>query len=109
MGTKHAVQGSGIVSLRMESGDALRVTNVLWMSKLRKSALSVSTIEKGFDVVFQDGKMLINPIGSSSDTTVVLGVRENNLYRLKGQPMRAIAHSKVAVNKEHVAPKVVHT
>jgi hypothetical protein len=37
---------------------------------------------------------------------VVPGVRENNLYRLKGQPMRAMASSRVAENKEQVAPKV---
>jgi hypothetical protein len=31
MGTKHAVQGSGTVSFRMESGDVLQITNVLWV------------------------------------------------------------------------------
>jgi hypothetical protein len=52
MGTKHAVKGSGTVPFRMESGGVLRVTNVLWVPKLR-SVFSVSTIEnKGFDVLF---------------------------------------------------------
>jgi hypothetical protein len=78
----------------MESGDVLRVTNVLWVLELGRSVLSVSTIEKkGFDVLFPDGQVLIKPRGSSSDTVVVLGVRESNLYRLKGQPMRAMASS----------------
>jgi hypothetical protein len=108
MGTKHAVQGSRTVSFRMESGDVLRVTNVLWVPELRRSVLSVSAIgKKGFDVVFQDGQALIKPRGSSSDTTVVLGVRESNLYRLKGQPMRVMACSKGAMNKERVASNVV--
>ena len=53
MGTKHGVQGSRTVQFRMESGDVLRVTNVLWVPKLRKSVLSVSTIEeKGYVVLF---------------------------------------------------------
>jgi hypothetical protein len=61
----------------MELGDVLRVTNVLWVPKLRKSVLLVSTIEeKGYEVLFGDGQALIMPIGSSSDTTMVLGVRE---------------------------------
>jgi hypothetical protein len=51
--------------------------------------------------------VVIKPRGSSSDTTVVLGVRESNLYRLKDQPMRVMASSKVEVNKELVASKVV--
>jgi hypothetical protein len=87
-GPKHAIEGSRTVSFRMESGDVLRVTNVLWVPELKKSVLSVSAIDKkGFDVVFQDGQVLIKPRGSSSDTVVVLGVRERNLSRLKGQPM----------------------
>jgi hypothetical protein len=41
------------------------------------------------------------PKGSRLDTTVVLGVRERNLYRLKGQPMRSMASgSKVKEVKE---------
>jgi hypothetical protein len=56
MGIKHTVQGSGTMPFWMESGDVLRVTNVLRVPELRKSVLSVSTIEKkGFDVVFRDG------------------------------------------------------
>jgi hypothetical protein len=111
MGTKHAVQGSGTMSFQMESGDVLRVTNVLWVPKLRKSVLSVSTIEeKGYAVLFRDGQVLFMPRGSSSDTTMVLGVRESNLYRLKGQPMRAMAsNNRVTEDKEQVAPKVVQT
>jgi hypothetical protein len=94
----------------MESGDVLRVTHVLWVAKHRRSVMSVSVIEKkGFDIVFQDGHALIKPRGSISKTTNVLGVRERNLYRLKGQPMQAMAHSKVAMNKEQVDPKVVQT
>jgi hypothetical protein len=72
----------------MELGDVLRVTNVLQVSELRRSVLSISGIEKkGFEVLFWDGQAMIMPKGSSSNTTIVLGVRERNLYRLKVQPM----------------------
>jgi hypothetical protein len=46
MGTKHAVQRSRIVPFLMESGGVFRVTNVLWVPKLKRSVLLVSTIEK---------------------------------------------------------------
>jgi hypothetical protein len=46
MGTKHKVRGYGAVSLQMESGDVLRVSNVLWVPKLRRSVLSVSANEE---------------------------------------------------------------
>jgi hypothetical protein len=91
MGTMHALKGFGIVSFQMESGGTMRVHYVLWVPELKRSVISISMIEKkGFDVAFQDGKALIMPIGSSSDKAIVFGVRERNLYRIKGQPMRAI-------------------
>jgi hypothetical protein len=50
--------------------------------------LLVLVIEKkGFDVKFQNEKALIKPIRSSSDKAMVFSVRDNNLYRLKGQPL----------------------
>jgi hypothetical protein len=111
MGTRHAVQGTGTIRFQLESGDVLRVTNVLWVPELRRSVLSVSEIEKkGYHVLFRDGQVLFVPRGSSFKSTVVLGVRESNLYRLKGQPMRAMANSsRVTEVREQVAPKVVQT
>jgi hypothetical protein len=101
MGTKNAVKGSEIVPFQMESGGLLRVMNVLWVPKLRRSVLLVSTIEdKGFDILFQDGKALIKPKGYSSETTVVLGVRERKLYKLKFHPMREMERNRVEENKE---------
>jgi hypothetical protein len=74
---------------------------------LRRSVLSVSTIEKKvFDVLFQDGQALVKTRGSRSDIAVDLGVKESNLYKLKGQPMQAIASSRVAENKEQVVLKL---
>jgi hypothetical protein len=85
VGTKHAVKGTGTVPFQMESRGVLRVMNALWVPELRRSVLSVSAIEKKrFDIAFQDGQALIKPRGSSSNTAMVLGVRERNLYRLKG-------------------------
>jgi hypothetical protein len=85
MGTKHVVRGSKIIPFWMELGGVLRVKNVIWVPELKRSVLSVSTIEKkGFDVAFQDGKKQIRPKGSSSDEEVSFGFREKNLYRLKG-------------------------
>jgi hypothetical protein len=62
MGAKHSVRGSGTVSFRLESGEILRVSNVLWVPELRRSVLSVSEIErKGYHVLFRDGQVLLVP------------------------------------------------
>jgi hypothetical protein len=53
MRTKHAVRGSGTASFRLESGEVMRVSNVLWVPKLRRSVLSFSEIEKkGYHILF---------------------------------------------------------
>ena len=71
------------------------------MSELKRSVLSVSVIEKkGFYVPFQDVQVLINPTGYSSNKRVVLGFREDKLYRTKVQPMRAMTSNRVEKNKE---------
>jgi hypothetical protein len=109
MGTRHAVQGTGTVRFQLESGEMLRVTNVLWVPELRRSVLSVSEIEKkGYHILFWDGQVLFVPRGSSFRSTVVLGVRERNLYRLKGQPIRAIASSsRLTEDREQIAPQAM--
>jgi hypothetical protein len=79
----------------------LRVSNVLWVPELRRSVLSVSEIEKkGYHLLFRDGQVLFVPRRSSFRSTMVLGVREGNLYRLRGQPMRAVANRSRETDEE---------
>jgi hypothetical protein len=43
-----------------------------------------------YHILFQEGHVLFVPRRSSFKSTVVLGVREGNLYRLRGQPMHVV-------------------
>ena len=77
----------GVVLFRMEAGRMMWVQDVLFVPGLRYSNIFVSMIErKGFEVLFQDRKARLSPIGSKSDG-IVLGVREHGLYRLTSKPM----------------------
>jgi hypothetical protein len=72
----------------MDSGDVLSVSNVLWVSELRRNVLSASMIEEnGYAILFRNRLVLFMPRISSLKSPVVLGVGEGNLYSLKGQPM----------------------
>jgi hypothetical protein len=65
--------------------------------------LLVSSIEQmGFEVAFRKGKALLQPSGPSSDPGVVLGVRENDLYRLTCKPILKNSGKKVAVENKLV-------
>jgi len=84
MVTKHAMKGYGTFPLQMESRGILRVQDVLWVPELKRSVILVSMIEKkGFDVAFQDGNVLIMPIGSNSEKLIFFGVIERNLHMIK--------------------------
>jgi hypothetical protein len=91
---KYPVAGVGTIPFQLESGNSLDFDDVLFVPGLRKNLLSVSVMEdKGFAVEFKNQQVLIRPKESSPDTTQVIGVREGNLYRLQGEPVRALVHN----------------
>jgi hypothetical protein len=91
---KYPVAGVGTIPFQLESGNSLDFDDVLFVPGLRKNLLSVSIMEdKGFAVEFKNQQVLIKPKESSPDTTQVIGVREGKLYRLQGEPIRALVHN----------------
>jgi hypothetical protein len=56
--------------------------------------VSVSTIEeKGYEVLFCDGQVLLFPRGSSITSAKVIGTRHERLYKFLFQQVRALIHS----------------
>jgi hypothetical protein len=54
----------------------------------------VSTIEeKGYEVLFCDGKVFLFPRGSSITSAKVIGTKHERLYKFLFQPVRALIHS----------------
>jgi hypothetical protein len=56
--------------------------------------VSVSTIEeKGYEILFHDGQVLLFPRGSSITSAKVIGTRHERLYKFLFHPVRALIHS----------------
>ena len=54
----------------------------------------MSTIEdKGYEVTFRSGQVIMYPRGSSVESGKVIGVRHGKLYRFIFQPVRALIGS----------------
>jgi hypothetical protein len=88
------VAGCGTVSFRRESLPPMTLTEVLYVPGLKKNLVSVSTIEeKGYEVLFRDGQVLLFPRGSSITSAKVIGTRHERLYKFLFQPVRALIHS----------------
>jgi hypothetical protein len=76
------VAGSGTVSFWRESLPPMTLTEVLYVLGLKKKLVSVSTIEeKGYEVLFHDGQVLLLPRGSSITSAKVIGTRHERLYK----------------------------
>jgi hypothetical protein len=88
------VAGFGTISFRRDSLPLMTLTKVLYVSGLKKNLVSASTIEeKGYEVLFYDGQVLLFPKGSSITLAKVIGTRHDRLYKFLFQPVQALIHS----------------
>ena len=67
------------------------VSEFLYVPGLRKNLISMSTIEdKGYEVTFRGGQVIMYPKGSSIESGKVIGIRRGRLYRFCFQPVGAL-------------------
>jgi hypothetical protein len=72
----------------------MSLTEVLYVLGLKKNLVSVSVIEeRGYEVLFCDGQVLLYPKGSSITLSKGIGTRHEKLYKLMFQPVRALIHT----------------
>ena len=84
LGDEHIVRaiGVGTVSFQRDSLPPLAISKVLYVPGLKKNLISVSTIEdKGYEVTFRCGQVIMYPRGSSIESGKVIGVWHGKLYR----------------------------
>jgi hypothetical protein len=70
------------------SGGFLGIEHMLYVSDLKVNLLFVASFEdEGYAVAFYNGGVILYSRESNQDTTIVLGVRKERLYRLLGRPI----------------------
>ena len=63
---------------------------------LNKNLLSIFALDaKGIRVAFVDGRVLMWPKGKTIYYAIVIGEKEGGLYKLKGQPEKALVHDSI--------------
>jgi hypothetical protein len=86
--TRKAIRGYGYVRFQLRSGGFLGIENMLYVPDLKVNLLSVVSFEDdGYIVTFKDGQVLVHSREVSPDTTIVLGVCRERMYRLLGRPI----------------------
>ena len=67
---------------------------VIYVPGLKKNLISFFSIEeRGYEVLFHDGHVLLFPKGSSITSAKVIGTRDEKLYKLKFQSASALYHT----------------
>jgi len=88
------VVGVGTVTFERESLPPSKVMNVLYVPRMKKNLISVSSMEeKGFDVTLSGGQVLMHPRGASITSTKVIGVHSGKLYKFSFQTVGAFVSS----------------
>jgi hypothetical protein len=67
---------------------------------MKMNLVFVSSLEdKGYTVIFSEGKFLAWHKNSHMDYARVIGVRENNLYKLTARPVQALLHDTISLSE----------
>ena len=82
---QYPIKGIGEASYKLDSGNPLKMKEVLYVPGLKKNLISILDLDKkGFIVVFIDGQVLMWPKGKKIEDAVVIDEEEGGLYKLKG-------------------------
>jgi hypothetical protein len=97
---QYPIKGVGEASYRLDSGNPMKMTDVLYVPGLKNNLLSILALdEKGVTVALIDGDVLMWPRGNYFDDVVVIGVQEGGLYKLKGHLDSSLVHSKITLSE----------
>ena len=90
---QYPIKGIGEASYKLDSGNPLKMKEVLYVPGLKKNLLFISALDKkGFRVAFIDGQVLMWPKGKNIEDAVIIGEEEGGMYKLKGHSETTLVH-----------------
>jgi transposase InsO family protein len=91
---QYPIKGVGESNHKLNLGNSLKMMDVLYVPRLKKNLLCISSLEKkGFRVAFMDGELLMWAKGETLNEAIVIGNEEKGLYKLKGHSEAAMTHA----------------
>ena len=93
---QYTIKGSGESSYKKDFSKSMKMQDVLYIPGLKKNLLSISALDaKGLCVAFVDGQVFMWPRGKTIDNATIIGEQEGGMYKLKGQPEKALVHDSI--------------
>jgi hypothetical protein len=91
---QYPIKGVGESNHKLNSGNSLKIKDVLYVPGLTKNLLSISALQKkGFRVAFIDGEVLMWAKAETLNEAIIIGSEENALYKLKGHSKATMTHA----------------
>jgi transposase InsO family protein len=91
---QYPIKGVGESNYKLNSGNSMKMKDVLYVPGLTKNLLSISALEKkGFRIAFIDGEVLMWAKGETMKEAIIIGKEEGGLYKLKGHSEAAMTHA----------------
>jgi hypothetical protein len=91
---QYPIKGVGESNHKLNSGNSLKIKDILYVPGLTNNLVSISALEKkGFRVAFIDGEVLMWAKGETLNEAIIIGSEENGLYKLKGHSKASMTHA----------------
>jgi hypothetical protein len=92
----YAIKGIGQATIKMELGNSIHISNVLYVPGFKKNLVYILFLEdKGDRLDFVDGKVLVWTKDSKIENTRVIGTHEGRLYKILDQNTQALVHDEI--------------
>jgi hypothetical protein len=86
--TRQAIRRYGYVRFQIKSGGFMGIEHMLYAIYFKENLLLIAEFEyEVYAVASQNGQVLVYSREVALDTTIVLGIRKERLYRLLGRPI----------------------
>jgi hypothetical protein len=91
---QYTIKGVGESKYKLNSGNSLKMKDILYVLGLKKNLLSISSLEnKGYKFSFIYEEVFMWAKGETINEAIIIGSEENGLYRLNSHSKTTMAHA----------------
>jgi hypothetical protein len=97
---RYSVRGVGTSTFQLDSDMHLKLEEVLYVPGMKRNLVSISSLEdKGYKITFSEGRVFAWHKDSHINSSKLIDVRDNNLYKLTIKPVQALLHAIISLSE----------
>jgi hypothetical protein len=97
---RYNARGVGTSTFQLDSDMQLKLEEVLYVPGMKRNLVSIFALEgKGYKITFSEERVLAWKKDTHISYAKVIGVQENNLYKLTIKPAQALLHDIISLRE----------